>query len=207
MTHFEQSGAADAGGQLEVSEVNNTEAALFKIASVGITNVLVSGLRQYRYLRAMKKSIAATGPKAALSSAKFFICSPTATTFKIAAVTGPCKGGSCVPRTFRIIISSPTGSTAGHNAPASDATLNQSKVARFCFEPLAVAVATHEVAAPVALRRDAIGDASSVGSIKTTSPLVTWSVPTVAVENGIELMRSVLAVWRIKECPRLELTL
>ena len=189
-THFEQSGAAVGGGQFEVVvETWETEAAPLEIASVGITNVLELGLRQYFKSRAMKNNTAATAPKPAPLSAIPAICDPAAITCCNEVCTTTSNGGNCIPTTVRINCSSPPGSTAGHKSFALLTTLPQSYRLRFCSDP--VDIGAHESATALTLRIDAIASASSVGSGKMTSPEVSPLAFVVAVEKGIELTYSV----------------
>lgn len=161
------------------------EDASLEIASVGITNVLELGLRQYFRSRAMKNSTAATAPKPAVLSAIPAICAPAATTCCNVVCTTVSNGGNCRSTTVRINCSSAPGSTAGHNSFALFTTLPQLYTLRFCSDP--VDIGAHAFVAALTLRIDAIACASSVGSGNTTSPEVSPLACFVAVEKDIEL--------------------
>ena len=169
-----------------VPEAWEMEAAPLEIASVGITNVLGLGLRQYFRSRAMKNNTAATTPKPAALSAIPAICAPAAITCCNVVCTTTSNGGICISTTVRINCSSAPGSTAGHMSFALFTTLPQSYTPRFCSDP--VDIGAHDSAPALTFRIDAIADASSVGSGNTTSPEVSPLAFVVAVEKSIELI-------------------
>ena len=160
------------------------------MASMGILNMLLAMLMQFRLFHATKNKTVAATVKLEPVKPRLKIAAPASLTL-VSAAWRPLKLlriGSCDWKTVPMSLSSPPDSTPSHRLFASDTTLPQSnRSPRFCSDPVAVAVAAQKLAVLVILRYDVIGAASAVGRVNWTSPELSPLSFAVAVEKRIGL--------------------